>query len=175
MRHINKIKNKYLIIFVFSIFLVFLSFYFRDALSSLGNFGLVGIFLVNLFSSATLFLPAPGIATVVAGGILFNPLIVALVAALGSAIGDMVGYFLGKSGKEVFFKKDSFWYQVFEETFNKFGWLFIILFSFIPNPVFDAVGIIAGVFSYNPKRFFIYIFIGRFLRNLVLAFFGSLF
>ena len=167
-------KRNYLILFFVSISLISLSFFFRDELMRFTSFGLFGIFLINLISSITLFLPAPGIATVVAGGFLYNPLIVALVAALGSAVGDFVAYILGRSGKEVFLKKNSFWYSIFKETFHKYGAIFIILFSIIPNPIFDAIGLVAGLFSYSPTRFFIYVFIGRFLRNLFLAGVGNL-
>lgn len=167
-------KRNYIILLIVSLLLISVSFFFRDQLSKFSELGLLGIFLINLFSSITLFLPAPGIATVVAGGFLYNPILVALVAALGSAIGDFVGYILGRSGKEIFLKRNSFWYNIFKETFHKFGALFIILFSMIPNPIFDAIGLIAGLFSYSPVRFFIYIFIGRLLRNLLLAGIGSL-
>jgi len=167
-------KRNYLILFFVSIGLIFLSYYFRDELLKLGSFGVLGIFLINLVSSITLFLPAPGIATVVAGGFLYNPLVVALVAAFGSAIGDFIAYVLGRSGKEVLIKKNSFWFNIFRETFHKFGAVFIILFSFIPNPIFDAVGLVAGLFAYSPTRFFIYVFVGRFLRNLLLAGIGNI-
>lgn len=167
-------KRNYIILLIVSLVLISISFFFRDQLSKFSELGLLGIFLINLFSSITLFLPAPGIATVVAGGFLYNPILVALVAALGSAIGDFVGYILGRSGKEIFLKKNSFWYNIFKETFHKFGAFFIILFSMIPNPIFDAIGLVAGLFSYSPTRFFIYIFIGRLLRNLLLAGIGNL-
>lgn len=166
---------KYLFLLVVSVVTVFLSFYFRADLSKLGSFGLLGIFTINIIGSATLFIPAPAIATVVAGGIVYNPFFVAVFAALGSGIGDMIGYVLGKSGKEIIFKKDTFWYHIFKETFHKFGALFIIVFAFIPNPVFDAVGILAGIFSYSPVKFFVYVLIGRFLRNLFLAYLGASF
>lgn len=167
-------KRNYLILFFVSLGLIFLSYFFRDELLKLGSFGIFGIFLINLITSMTLFLPAPGIATVVAGGFLYNPIVVALVAALGSAIGDFIGYILGRSGKEVLLKKNSFWYNIFRETFHKFGAIFIILFSFIPNPIFDIVGLVAGLFSYNPARFFAYVFLGRLLRNLLLSYGGFL-
>ena len=170
----SHLKRNYIILFLASLGLISISFFFQDKLIQFTSLGLLGIFLINLFSSITLFLPAPGIATVVAGGFLYNPVIVALVAALGSAIGDFVAYLLGRSGKEVFIKKNSFWYNIFKETFHKYGALFIIVFSLVPNPIFDAVGLVAGLFSYSPLRFFVYVFIGRFLRNLLLAGIGSL-
>jgi len=172
---LNQKRTKHILLFVFSLLIILLSFYFREEFGRLGNFGLIGIFLVNIIGSATLFLPAPGFASVIAGGIVFSPILVAIVAAFGSAIGDMIGYVLGRSGKEVFLKKDSFWYTIFKEIFHKYGFIIIVFFSFIPNPFFDAIGIIAGIFSYNPARFFAYVLIGRFLRNLMLAYFGSIF
>lgn len=168
-------KRNYLVLLIISLGFIFLSFYFRDELSHLKSLGLFGIFIINIIGSATLFLPAPAIATVVAGGFLYNPLFVATVAGFGSAIGDMVGYLLGHSGKEIFLRKNSFWYKILKETFHKFGAAFIIVFSLIPNPLFDAVGIFAGIFKYPVYKFFIYTLIGRFIRNLLLAYLGASF
>lgn len=168
-------KRNSFFLFVASLAIIGFSYYFREELIALKSLGLLGIFIINILGSATVFLPAPGIATVVAGGFLYNPLFVAIVSGVGSAIGDMVGYLLGHSGKEIFLKKNSFWYKIFKQTFHKFGAAFIVLFSLIPNPIFDAVGIFAGVFSYNPVKFFMYVLIGRFLRNLLLAYLGAAF
>lgn len=171
----KNLKLDSLVILLISIIIIGVSFYFRTELSRFSSFGLLGIFLINLIGSATLFVPAPAIATVVAGGFLYNPLFVAIVSALGSAIGDMVGYTLGHSGKEILFKNHPFWYKIFREAFHKFAAVFIIFFSFIPNPVFDFVGVIAGIFHYPAHRFLIYVLIGRFLRNLLLAYVGASF
>ena len=169
------LEYKFPILFLLSAGVILLSFYFRTELAGLGRWGLLGIFLVNILGSATLFIPAPGIATVVAGGIIFNPLLVAVVAAIGSAIGDMIGFALGRSGKEFLFKKGSFKYNFTKDMFHKFGPALIIFFALVPNPVFDAIGLFGGIFAYPPKKFFVYTLTGRFLRNLLLAFIGSSF
>lgn len=167
------LELKFPIIFLLSAGVIFLSFYFRTELAGLGRWGLLGIFLINVFGSATIFIPAPAIATVLAGGIVFNPFLVAVVAALGSAIGDMIGFALGRSGKEFLIKKGSFKYSFTKDMFHKFGPVLIILFAMVPNPVFDAIGIFGGIFAYPPLKFFGYTLIGRFLRNLLLAYIGS--
>lgn len=169
------VKYKFLILFLFSSAIIGLSFIFQSQLAQLGKWGLLGIFIINIVGSATLFIPAPAIATVVAGGLVYNPLLVAVIAAFGSSIGDMIGFGLGRSGKEFLIKKGSLKYDITQHLFKDFGPLVIILFALIPNPIFDAVGIIAGIFAYPPKRFFVYTLIGRFLRNLLLAFIGSSF
>lgn len=164
--------RKYLILFFISLAFIVGVFLFQDRLIELKSFGLLGIFLLNLIGSATLFIPAPAIASVVAGGIIYNPLLVAVVAALGSVLGDMIGYLVGYSGKKVFTKKYNR-YELFQKLFIRFGGIIIFIFALIPNPLFDAVGIFAGAFLYSPIKFFAISFSARLLRNLVLAYFGS--
>jgi membrane protein YqaA with SNARE-associated domain len=150
-----------------------LAFIFQDQLAEVRSLGLLGIFILNLIGSATLFIPAPAIASVVAGGIIYHPFLVALVAALGSVLGDMIGYLVGYSGKKVFIKNHPGRFGFFQKIFHRFGGVAIFIFALIPNPVFDAIGILAGVFSYSPLKFFAISFGARLLRNLVLAYFGS--
>ena len=83
--------------FLVSIAVIFLALHFQHRLSHFRSLGLLGIFLINFLSSATIFLPAPGIATVVAGGAIYSPIAVGLVAALGATLGDMISYMLGVS------------------------------------------------------------------------------
>lgn len=164
--------RKYLLLLAASVAFIVAVFLFQDQLANLKSLGLLGIFLLNLIGSATLFIPAPAIASVVAGGIVYNPLFVALVAALGSVLGDMVGYLVGYAGRRVYAKKHSR-FEFFQKIFHKFGGWAVFLFALIPNPIFDAIGIFAGVFSYSPLKFFAISFGARLLRNLVLAYFGS--
>lgn len=172
-REVEKDIAKFILVFIYSVLIIFLSFLLKDQLSSFKALGLIGIFLINFFSSATIFLPAPGIATVVAGGALYGTLLVGLLAGLGSALGDMVGFILGKSGKEIFIKNHHPFYQLLRKHFHKFGGLIIFVFALIPNPIFDAVGIFAGLFSYNPWRFFAIVLAARIVRNLLLANIGA--
>ncbi len=161
---------------VLSLVIVFVAFYFQQNLAHFRAWGLLGIFIINFIGSATLFLPAPAIATVVAGGHVYPILWVALVSALGAAGGDMIGYLLGKSGTSVLVNAQKHeWYTRLHVLFEKYGGIVILIFAFIPNPLFDVVGIIAGVSSYSPLRFFILLFAGRFFRDIILAGLGARF
>ncbi len=162
---------QWLLMFVFSFFLLFLSFHYHSQLIHFRALGLFGIFLINLISSLTLFVPAPAIAFVVAGGSLYPPILVALYASLGATIGDGLGYVLGFSGAKMASLHGE-WYLLLKKMFHRYGGLVVFLFAFIPNPLFDAVGIIAGVFHYSWQKFFLWLFLGRLFRNLLLAFFG---
>ena len=157
-----------------SVILIFLAFHFEQHLHRFRSLGLLGIFLANLIGSSTIFLPAPAIATVVAGGVIFPPLLVALVAAVGSSLGDLLSYFLGRAGTHVLLNhSEHIFYIKFKKLFSRFASLFIFLFALIPNPFFDAVGILAGATEYQPVKYFLIMFAGRLIRNIFLAFLGA--
>ncbi len=168
-------KISYIVTFILSVILIVLAFTLQDKLSQFRSLGLLGIFLINLFGNATIFLPAPAIASVVVGGAIYPPLAVAIVSALGASFGDMTGFLFGFSGKDLFIKKHSASYLLLQQVFAQYGGLVIFFFALIPNPFFDIIGILGGAFSYSPLRFFAVLFIGRLLRDVLLAYAGSAF
>src|SRR5581483_3622552 len=115
----------------------------------------------------------PVFVFVVAGGVVHPPLLVALTSSLGSSLGEMVGFLVGATGRELFIKKHKFWYNVVKDLFQMYAFIVIFIFALIPNPVFDVVGIIAGALSYSPWKFFLALFAGRLLRDIILAFVGA--
>lgn len=160
---------------ILSILLIILAFFLAQQLAQFKSLGLLGIFLINLIGNATVFLPAPAVVSVVAGGAVYPPFAVAFISGLGAALGDMVGFLFGISGKKLFIKNHHKLYVVFKDLFHKFGGLVIFVAAFMPNPFFDAIGIVGGVFSYPPVKFFLLLFAGRILRNLLLAYTGFVF
>lgn len=160
--------------FLLSVVLIWVAFRFQHRLTHFRSLGLLGIFLINLIASATIFVPAPGIASVVAGGALYPPFFVGIVAALGASLGDMLSYILGRAGKQVVLSHtETKWYHWIHDAFSRYAMIVIFLFALIPNPFFDAVGILAGVSEYPPVRYFTVMFTGRLLRNIFLALIGA--
>ncbi len=64
-----------------------------------GRWGYVGAFVISLIASATIVLPAPGIAVVIAMSAALNPYALGIVAGLGSAVGELSGYAAGRGDK----------------------------------------------------------------------------
>jgi membrane protein YqaA with SNARE-associated domain len=64
----------------------------------LGHWGYVGAFIVSLIASATIVLPAPGLAIIIAMSPSLNPYALGIVAGVGSAIGELTGYAAGAGG-----------------------------------------------------------------------------
>jgi membrane protein YqaA with SNARE-associated domain len=163
------------IIFASSIVLSIVFFVYRDFFRGALSLGLLGLFIINFVSSAGFFVSGPAFLTVIAGGSLYSPILVALVAAVGACLGDMLGFAFGYSGRQLAKKKISRQrILVFlQKKFNKHGELIIFMFAVVPNPFFDAVGILAGIVNYPPLRFFVIMLFGRFLRYWLLAQVGS--
>ncbi len=168
----------------FTIFVLILSFalsigvfVLRDNFKEATKLGLFGIFLINLASSSTFFVSGPAFLTVIAGGSIYPPLLVALVASLGAAAGDMVSFFLGFSGRNLTEHKlkKKLWFTVLEDLFKAYGTVIVFIFAIIPNPVFDAIGLVAGVLGFKPLKFFALMLTGRFARFVILALIGARF
>jgi len=171
MKH-KKTLSIFLLIFSFviSIGVFSLRDYFKDATS----LGLLGIFLINLASSATFFVSGPAFLTVVAGGSIYPPILVAVVASLGASLGDMVAYFFGYSGRNLTVHRlqKKLWFKVTEGLFKTYGTIFVLVFALIPNPFFDAIGLFAGVLGMKYSKFFLLMLVGRFARFVILALIG---
>lgn len=133
--------------------------------------------MINFLSGLSFFLPMPSFLTVFSGGAVYPPVIVALVSALGATLGDMIYFVMGYTGRMIISSKveNKILFRTFHSLFKKYGTFIVFILALIPNPLFDGIGLIAGVFTYSPYKFFIVVLIGRFLRYFLLAGAGSFF
>jgi uncharacterized membrane protein YdjX (TVP38/TMEM64 family) len=144
----------------------------RDSVKELEALGYPGIFLASLLTNATLILPIPGVLITSAMGAVFNPFWVALASSSGATVGEISGYLAGFSGQAVVENKK--WYEKIENWMRKYGDVTILVLALIPNPVFDAAGMTAGVLKMPIHKFLIYCFIGKTLKMLAFAYGGYL-
>jgi len=145
---------------------------FRDSFRHLASFGYVGIFLLSILANATIILPAPGVAFVFGMGAVFNPLFVALAAGAGAAIGELTGYLAGYSGQTIL--KRTPYEQQLEGWMRKSGPWTILVFAFIPNPLFDVAGMLAGMLKMPLWKFLLCCWIGKTFKMLLFAYAGWL-
>ncbi len=160
------------LILLFVFLVSFGIFQARDQVEQLGAYGYPAVFLLSLVSNAALFLPAPGIALVVAAGGVLDPVAVGIVAGLGAALGELTGYIVGLSGQSVFEDRPLYW-QI-EHLMKKSGALVIFVLAAVPNPIFDVGGLVAGALRMPIWRFLLGAWLGKSLRFALLAAFGAL-
>jgi len=137
----------------------------------LAGYGYVGIFLLSLLSASSVFLPLPGLALAYTGGGVLDPLVVGLVAGLGNALGELTGYMAGRGGSAIV--DDLPHYQRMEDLMSRYGGLVILVLAIIPNPVFDAAGLAAGVLRYPIWKFLLFCTIGKTIKTLAFAYLGD--
>lgn len=173
----NNILISHITILAVVISLLSLLWISRTDIKEFANLGYLGIFVINFISSATVIFPVPGAASVVVGGAFWNPFIVGPVSGLGSAFGELFAYFIGFGGRGLLKsqEKERKWVIEVEKRFHHSGFLTTFVTSALPVPFFDIIGLIAGAMNYPVVRFFAATFLGRTLRNIILAVSGNRF
>lgn len=141
----------------------------------MGNWGYVGAFAISLIASATIVLPAPGLAVVMAMGVALDPILLGIVSGVGSACGEMSGYIAGATGRGLLreteqesaqksTQKAIVWLR---RAIEKRGSLLIFLISLIPFPLFDVAGILAGALQMRVINFFMAVVLGKSIRYII--------
>lgn len=143
----------------------------RDKVQKLEALGYPGIFFVSLLSNATLILPVPGVLFTSAMGAVFNPWWVALAASTGATIGELSGYLAGFSGQGVIENRK--WYDRVTGWMKKYGDVTILVLAFVPNPIFDIAGMVAGALRMPLWRYLLWSWIGKTGKMLLFAFGGA--
>lgn len=137
-----------------------------DQIRALGDYGYLGVFVISALSSATLFIPAPGWAVVIAMATILNPIYIGIIAGIGSSLGELTGYMVGDGALDFAGRKK---YEKFLSLIRRNDALAILVFSFLPNPFFDIAGIAAGAAKVPAWRYILFCAIGRSLRYVLLA------
>ena len=143
----------------------------REQIQALKAYGYPGIFLFSILANATILIPVPGVVFTSAMGAIFNPLLVSILAGAGAAIGELSGYLAGFSGQAVV--ENSERYEKVVRWMRKYGDVTILVLAFIPNPLFDLAGVIAGVLKMPVWKFLIYCVIGKVLKMMMFAYAGD--
>lgn len=149
-------------------------FVFRDRLGNLEtykDYGYLGAFMVSAISSATIFLPVPGVAVIFALGAVLNPIIVGVAGGLGGGLGEVTGYLAGYAGQGVVENRKL--YERMKGWMKRRGSLTIFVLALIPNPFFDLAGFTAGALRFPLWKFLIVCLLGKIPRFVGIAVAGA--
>ncbi len=111
-----------------------------------------------------------GAALAMAAGTVWDPVWVGVVAGLGSATGELTGYGLGYYGRQAVPIDRSRCWRLAERGFRRWGLVALFVLAVIPNPVFDALGILAGCLRYPVVRYWLATAAGKIIKFGALAY-----
>lgn len=177
------------LVLVPSIGLLILPFWVDLSDDRFSTFGYAGVFLANLASTATVFIPVPGLTAtgqtlINEQGAILNPFLVGLLGGLGMALGEVTAYAAGAVGSEMA-KEGQLQAPrpirgAVERVIRWVDWLMdryafatLLVLAAIPNPTFEFAGITAGAVRMNFWRFMAAVTIGKVMRGLLLAYLGN--
>lgn len=146
-------------------------------LDLLHQFGYLGIFLIVLGEIGGMLFFLPGDTLLFASGILiykgfFSYWVIIFLVFVSSVIAGEVGYYIGtKISREILLKNKYYkikpeYLEKTERFFEKYGAWAIIFSRFVPI-VRNFINQIAGIVSYDKKKFFIYNIIASILWPLI--------
>lgn len=142
------------------------------------NYSYLGLFIVQVISSASILIPVPGYLAILVAGARLNPLGVAISSGLGSAVGEFTGYMLGVGGMKVagdrFEKLQAYRSEIEAATriFSQYQSSAIFIFAATALP-FDLAGILCGTLGIDPRTFFVATLAGKTTKFLLLAYTGK--
>ena len=142
----------------------------------LSGMGYVGVFLVMVVSGSSTLFPVPGLASVLALGAVWNPLLVGIAAGLGNATGESVAYLAWRAAAAAAALQNvgkQRWLLLFRKWFDRHGFLTVLAIALIPNPVFDVVGLVAAAAAYPLRRFWLACSLGNCVKYVGMAYFGK--
>lgn len=159
----QKILDILLIIFIMGLSVII--FLLRDRIHNVSNVSYIGLFLLCFLANSTVLLPSPSLMIVASCALIMNPIFVVMFAALGSTFGELVGYAFGTATKELSPK----FQKVLDKTASRINNESLLVFTFavLPIPLFDIVGIYSGGAKMNLFKFFIFCYLGKFIKMLV--------
>lgn len=138
-----------------------------------GEWGYIGAFVISLIASATIVLPAPGIAVVMAMGAALDPFMLGIAAGLGSACGEMSGYIAGMTGRGLVQAREQKHFEWIRQATEKHGPLLLFLMAAFPFPLFDLAGIVAGALRMRVPSFFTAVAAGKTIKYIVMILAGA--
>ena len=136
-----------------------------------GSVGYLAIFYLNLIGAATIILPLPGVLAVCVGAessFGLNLMLIALCGAAGSTLGEVTAYLAGYAGHD--FATKLRWYPRIHSLMERHGAATIFIVSVVPTPFFDLAGIAAGALHYPFRKFMSFVFVGKLLRLVLMAY-----
>ena len=134
------------------------------------DFGYLGILLISFVGSIIVFIPIPYFPVLVTAA--FNkeldPHILALSSAIGAVIAKMIIFYVSYYGRNILSPRTKRRILPLQRLLRKYGWPGAFAAALTPIPD-DLIYIPLGLVKYNPWKFAIATFLGKFVLNEIIV------
>jgi membrane protein DedA with SNARE-associated domain len=134
------------------------------------DFGYLGILLISFVGSIIVFIPIPYFPVLVTAA--FNkeldPHILALSSAIGAVVAKMIIFYVSYYGRNILSTTTKRRILPLQRLLRKYGWPGAFAAALTPIPD-DLIYIPLGLAKYNPWKFAIATFLGKFVLNEVIV------
>ena len=144
----------------------------RELVQRFSQWGYLSSFLISLIGSATVILPAPGLALILALGAHLNPVLLGVVAGFGSGLGELSGYLAGKASRNLVSRQGRF-NSILHLMTTRYTSPVLFFLAILPLPVFDFAGILAGALRMPILRFLTIVISGKIIKHVGAAYLGA--
>jgi membrane protein YqaA with SNARE-associated domain len=136
-----------------------------------GHWGYLGAAVISFMASATVIVPAPGLAVVFSMGAALNPIALGVVAGIGSGLGELSGYIAGASGRALINRGSV---NSFLHRFTtRYTVIALFVLAVLPLPIFDFAGILAGAMRVRLPVFLSAVISGKIIKHILFALMGA--
>jgi membrane protein YqaA with SNARE-associated domain len=136
-----------------------------------GHWGYLGAAVISFLSSATVILPAPGLAVVFSMGGVLNPVLLGILAGIGSGLGELSGYAAGASGRALISSNRV--NPLLERFTTRHTAIALFVLAIFQLPVFDFAGLAAGAMRIRIPVFLASVISGKIIKHVLIAFMGA--
>jgi membrane protein YqaA with SNARE-associated domain len=154
----------------------------RHELHHLRQWGYLGLAIMSFLGGATVvLLPVPSLAFTFAMGAALDPWAVGFVASSAETLGTLTGYLvgaralwaLGENAETTTYAGRLSPPPRARDWTRRYGLWAVFVFSAIPNPFLDLVGIGAGALHIAPWKFVTTCWLGKTVKTLAVAWAGA--
>lgn len=162
---------------VLTILMALAVIYFKDSIRALQGYGYLGVFIISILGGATILVPVPMLAVVLAmGGVMQHPWLVAISAASGELIGAVTIYMTGHhAGRVLSNSKHGKIQSAYDRMLGlmaRRGSLTLFIVASVVNPFFYPTALAAGALRFGLKRYIPIVFIGKIIKSMTVVYIG---
>jgi uncharacterized membrane protein YdjX (TVP38/TMEM64 family) len=143
---------------------------FKISLQEYGWIVYIIVFVANVLSSATILVPAPGIAFTLAAAAVWDPMLVAVAAGTGDAIGEMSAYWVGYVGERIIVDEHIPAYRKAASWMDRYGAWAVFGIALVPILPYDLIGIAAGALKIRWWKCFLATWAGKLPRAFLVSY-----